>query len=277
MLTYFQLKTKHQSLFLLFTIKKDPILYPLLRFVSIISLFCLKYFYEAHAHKLLLSRVPQCDAVSSSRQMTKASLMSNVWRTSPFLVILRISVIASSSMLIRSPFAAAPNLCKHLWISTVFLHQCSTAIGWWSRRLAFLTCHTTCHLWCCRLFHFQNASNGLFLSYNVSGLTLPAPSYKFHVLSEWARIWIEQVINSHWVGVIVSIAAEALLTLRIFPNKWSIDIKAETLIICGFHSFCLSHWFLKWHDPVYCSKWPSMLFGQAINVIQLIRWVSLGM
>lgn len=49
MLTYFQLKTKHQSLFLLFTIKKDPILYPLLRFVSIISLFCLKYFYEAHA------------------------------------------------------------------------------------------------------------------------------------------------------------------------------------------------------------------------------------
>lgn len=116
-----------------------------------------------------------------------------------------------------------------------------------------------------------------FLYYNYSDLTLPASSCKFHVLSMWAHIWTEQIINSHRVGVMMSIAAAALLTLRIFPNKWSIDIKAEPFIICGIHSFCSSNWFLKWYHPVYCSELPNMLFGQALNVIQLIRQVSLGM
>lgn len=94
-------------------------------------------------------------------QSTKIrALMSEVWITSSSLVILSVSVVSSSSMLIKSLCVCAPNWFKLSWISNVLwinryvsTFVCHKADRCLSGRKGQDMSHWTAISWCYRFFY----------------------------------------------------------------------------------------------------------------------------
>lgn len=127
-----------------------------------------------------------------------SEFMSNVWITSPFLVILCIRAISSSFMLIRSPLRIGWNCCEsQMWTCASATTPSGWSISWFLYNKAddWLWVGRGCvsdnsHRWPSRLFHLK------FFQLSQREVSGPQKSVWFIV---WDHEWCTY-LNNYWMG-----------------------------------------------------------------------------